>query len=140
MVAGFLHDLGKVVLLQVDGFLEQWKEHMLYSNQNAFEVENKIVGTSHAEVGAYLLGLWGLPSMIGDAVAFHHNPCKISKETEWSNQPVVTAVYVANLLIRDKDTASFFLSLLARKDAGQATRWKEWTDYVLDCTEDVDES
>jgi HD-like signal output (HDOD) protein len=28
----------------------------------------------HAEVGAYLLGLWGFPNSIVEAVAFHHSP------------------------------------------------------------------
>jgi HD-like signal output (HDOD) protein len=38
------------------------------------EAERKHVGFSHAEVGAYLLGLWGLPPFILEAVAFHHVP------------------------------------------------------------------
>ena len=29
---------------------------------------------THAEIGAYLLGLWGLPHPIVDAVAHHHAP------------------------------------------------------------------
>jgi HD-like signal output (HDOD) protein len=32
------------------------------------------VGASHAEIGAYLLGLWGFPYQIVEAVAFHHSP------------------------------------------------------------------
>ena len=31
-------------------------------------------GATHAEVGAYLLGLWGLPFQIVEAVANHHAP------------------------------------------------------------------
>ena len=30
--------------------------------------------TSHAELGAYLLGLWGIPDSIVEIVAFHHKP------------------------------------------------------------------
>jgi HD-like signal output (HDOD) protein len=37
-------------------------------------VERELYGYSHAEVGAYLLGLWGLPSAVVEAVAFHHDP------------------------------------------------------------------
>ena len=36
--------------------------------------EKKILGTTHAAVGAYLLGLWGLPMPIVQAVAFHQSP------------------------------------------------------------------
>jgi HD-like signal output (HDOD) protein len=32
------------------------------------------MGTTHAEIGAYLLGLWGLSGAIVDAVCRHHRP------------------------------------------------------------------
>jgi hypothetical protein len=38
------------------------------------EAEREALGCTHAEVGAYLLGLWGLPDPIRLAVAFHHRP------------------------------------------------------------------
>jgi hypothetical protein len=38
------------------------------------EAETRVLGASHAEVGAYLLGLWGLPYPIVEAVARHHTP------------------------------------------------------------------
>jgi HD-like signal output (HDOD) protein len=38
------------------------------------EAERAVFGFTHAEVGAYVLGLWGLPSAIVEAVAFHHAP------------------------------------------------------------------
>ena len=34
----------------------------------------------HAEVGAYLLGLWGFPNSIVEAVAFHHTPNRASEK------------------------------------------------------------
>jgi HD-like signal output (HDOD) protein len=36
------------------------------------EVERERLGVTHADVGAYLLGLWGLPHEIIEAVARHH--------------------------------------------------------------------
>ena len=41
------------------------------------EAEEQIIGTSHAEIGAYLLGLWGIDSLIVEAVAHHHRPDRI---------------------------------------------------------------
>ena len=38
------------------------------------EAEQLLFGFTHAEVGAYLLGLWGLPPAAVEAVAFHHEP------------------------------------------------------------------
>jgi HD-like signal output (HDOD) protein len=36
--------------------------------------EQKVFGSSHAEIGAYLLNIWGLPEDIVRTAAFHHNP------------------------------------------------------------------
>jgi HD-like signal output (HDOD) protein len=37
-------------------------------------IEQEQGGFTHAEVGAYLFSLWGLPAMVVDAVAGHHDP------------------------------------------------------------------
>jgi HD-like signal output (HDOD) protein len=39
------------------------------------QVERQRWGFDHARVGAYLLGLWGLPVNVVHAVAYHHEPC-----------------------------------------------------------------
>ena len=38
------------------------------------DAEKRIYACSHAEIGAYLLSIWGLPGEIVDAVAFHMYP------------------------------------------------------------------
>lgn len=38
------------------------------------EIERLTLHGSHAEVGAYILGIWGLPIGIVSAVARHHEP------------------------------------------------------------------
>jgi HD-like signal output (HDOD) protein len=65
----------------------------------AWEAERVLLNTTHAEVGAYLLGLWGLPDSIVEAVAYHHNPrlCPHNAFTP------LTAVHVANALIHEMD-------------------------------------
>lgn len=35
------------------------------------EIELELLGTTHAEIGAYLLGIWGLPFSIVETVAYH---------------------------------------------------------------------
>ncbi len=44
------------------------------SGRRLFVVERERWGTTHAEIGAYLLALWGLPDAIVDAVAHHDGP------------------------------------------------------------------
>ena len=36
-----------------------------------------MLGVTHAEIGAYLLGIWGLPYSIVEAVAHHHTPRRV---------------------------------------------------------------
>jgi HD-like signal output (HDOD) protein len=59
-----------------------------------FEAEEELLGASHAEIGAYLMGLWGLPSLAVEAIAHHHHPTR----TPHSGFDAAIAVYVADLL------------------------------------------
>ena len=60
----------------------------------SFEAEEELLGTSHAEIGAYLLGLWGIPNLAVEAIAHHHHPTRIP-HTAFD---CTVAVYVADLL------------------------------------------
>ena len=74
-MAGLLHDLGKLILM--DNFPEAYTQVLTAVRETGSQVhmaEHDIFSVSHAEVGAYLLGLWGLPQSIVEAVAFHHLP------------------------------------------------------------------
>ncbi|MCD4676748.1 MAG: HDOD domain-containing protein, partial [Desulfobacula sp.] len=79
MIASSLHDLGKLIL--VEHYPDDYKGVMEVVRQKkmpVFKAESQIFGVTHGEVGAYLLGLWGLPENIIEGIAFHHNPAKIS--------------------------------------------------------------
>jgi len=60
--AGMLHDIGRLVLASV------MPEEMTGTPAEATHKAR------HAKVGAYLLGLWGLPPAVIEAVARHHDP------------------------------------------------------------------
>ena len=77
MMAGMFHDLGKLIL--VTNFQEPYKKVLTEAaetQQNIWDLEIEQFGASHAEVGAYLMGLWGLEYPIIEAIAFHHSPGK----------------------------------------------------------------
>jgi HD-like signal output (HDOD) protein len=63
------------------------------------EAERTVLDATHAEVGAYLLGLWGLPYPILEAVAFHHDPAPAA-QTEFD---LLAAVAVAQALVADSE-------------------------------------
>ena len=64
-----------------------------------WQAEMETMGLSHMEVGAYLVGLWGLPNPIVEAVAFHHRP----SSCVGSQFSALTAVHVANAFVEATD-------------------------------------
>jgi HD-like signal output (HDOD) protein len=103
MLAGLLHTIGYWVLVQQ--CREELRRSLEYAMQHGVslaEGEVAIIGASHAEIGAYLLGLWGLPHSVIEAVAFQHCPEKIP-QTEFD---VLAALVTAEKLgLADKPNA-----------------------------------
>jgi len=78
-LAGLLHDVGQVVLAGVAPSV--WKEIERQATTELLpvnEIEVRQGRVSHSLVGAYLLSLWGLPSSVVEAVAFHHTPERLA--------------------------------------------------------------
>ncbi|MCC7382064.1 MAG: HDOD domain-containing protein [Deltaproteobacteria bacterium] len=73
--AALLADLGQVILAtrRPQRFSEILREAS-GSRRPVHVVEAEILGVTHADVGAYLLGAWGLPQSLVEAVAYHHRP------------------------------------------------------------------
>lgn len=97
-LGGLLHELGKLVLAA--NYPKEYEEALRKVDQekiSARQAEMETFGTSYADVGAYLLWLWGLPDPVTEIVARHPEP-----SPDPSCQPVV-AVHVADALL-DKDS------------------------------------
>jgi putative nucleotidyltransferase with HDIG domain len=93
--AGMLHDIGKLMLAHsLPAEFQSALSLAATNNVPLHEAERDVFGTTHAELAAYLLGLWGLPATMVEAVAFHHAPER-SAHQQFSP---LTAVYVANAL------------------------------------------
>lgn len=100
LMAGLLHDLGKLIL--ATNFKDTYQQVLTESRNSdhkLWELEHETFGTSHAEIGAYLMGLWNLENPIIEAIAFHHCPSKSVS----SQLGLLTAVHVANALDHEAD-------------------------------------
>ena len=132
-LAGLLHDVGKLVLAA--SFPEKYAralDSVKETNVPLRSAEAETFGTTHAEVGGYLMGLWGLSDPVVEAIAFHHNPgrCPGRKFTP------LTAVHVANALEHEEGPDSLEqnapepdMNYLA--ELGMEDRLPEWREIHL---------
>jgi HD-like signal output (HDOD) protein len=102
-MAGLLHDIGKLVL--VSAAPARYEQAMKFAEVNGVprrDAEQKIFGTTHSEIGTYLLWLWGLPDSVVEAVAYHHAPGSCPAR----RLGTLTAVHAANVLAHEKSAAN----------------------------------
>lgn len=103
---GLLHDIGKMVLccfLQ-DEFKKVTEERQGDLESETFEIEEKVLGYNHAQIGGLLAAQWKLPHRLGEAITYHHCP----QENE-SDDPVAHIIHIANYIAKktfydDEDT------------------------------------
>jgi len=93
--AGLLHDIGK--LLIGENLPSEFNRSLLRARQQRipfYEAEWDVLDATHAEVGAAILGTWGLPDRIVDAIAYQHAPAQCP-DTRFHP---LTALHMANTL------------------------------------------
>jgi HD-like signal output (HDOD) protein len=74
-VAGLLHAMGKMVLIQ---YAQQdfyaVLDCMEHENIAYFEAEEQVLGISHGEIGYIIAQRWNLPEKIATTIRYHHCP------------------------------------------------------------------
>ena len=119
-VGALLHDCGLLLVAsRRPQMLEKAVKLAREESCPLVDAERKLWGTSHAEIGAYLLGLWGLPYPVVESVARCYSP-------EFHNGPGVDvgiAVYLATAFAdaaMNGDTSSVVLDQALLERAGLA--------------------
>ncbi|MBX3147894.1 MAG: HDOD domain-containing protein [Gemmatimonadales bacterium] len=136
--AGLLHDVGRLLLAsrgpdRYDAVVEHADAHGIPMH----EAEQAVLGTTHANLGAYALGLWGLPWSIIGAARFHHAP---ALDPDPAGLAIV--IHAADVLVREQTSegrearrhpAELDEAALAARGFGDAIpRWRELAaDLVL---------
>lgn len=101
--AGLLHDIGRLVL--AGNMPADYRRVLVIQQERGipdWQAEQEVFGVTHAEVGAYLLGIWGVGEAIVEAVAYHHRPSACG-ETVFGP---LTAVHVANAIAESESPAA----------------------------------
>jgi HD-like signal output (HDOD) protein len=125
-VSGLLHDVGKLVLLaNLPDEGHRARQLAAEKRLPEWQAEREVFGADHAAVGGYLLGLWGLPVPVVEAVALHHEPA-LGTAREFSP---LAAVHAANAIVHGPEAPldSSYLQLIGVPDRvdGWRTAWLE---------------
>jgi HD-like signal output (HDOD) protein/CheY-like chemotaxis protein len=130
--AAIVHVVGQIVL--ATGQREQFAEvrRRARAERRAYhEVEQETFGASHAGIGAYLLGMWGLPFPIVEAVAYHHSPRLVAV----GERRLLAAVHLADALVSAAEPDAAASGAEHRLDIGfldgcgitpDLVRWTQW--------------
>lgn len=132
--AGLLHDIGHLILAaNVPDVFKETKLKALATKRPWHVVEREVFGSTHAEIGAYLLSIWGLPPALVDAVIFHEDPAEAIERSFTA----ATAVHLAATWSHQRSALSAKipppdLDETFLVDAGVANDHAFWHDRLLD--------
>ena len=110
--AALLHDIGKIILARfVPQGLAEVRDTVREEQLGMYDAEKKVIGLSHPALGAWVLGRWGLPAPIVEAVEFHHHPTRAQTSFD-----LAAIVYLANVLAHRSNIGSGGDSLVRELD------------------------
>ena len=125
-LGGLLHELGRLVL--ACNYPAEYEKVIQCAQRKAIpikEAELETFGTTHAQVGAYLLWLWGLPDAIAEIVAHYGQPSS-------GTQAPILAVHVANALVTEGLEREIDLECLSSMGLiDHLSEWKEMSEEIL---------
>lgn len=103
-LAGLLHDIGKLIADQFlpeenDVFISRILEFTSINTDEVLELEAKVLGTTHPQLGGYAAEKWNLPLMLQAAITYHHRPAEVEEELF---EPVAL-VHAANCLVHQAE-------------------------------------
>jgi nitrogen-specific signal transduction histidine kinase/HD-like signal output (HDOD) protein len=101
-LTGLIHDVGKLVLWV--NFKKKYEKIIETAGDDTdllLSEESKL-GALHSEIGSWLVTQWHLPTLISDAIHYHHEPLYRILDAF----ALVRIIYVANVLSQSEDKMS----------------------------------
>jgi HD-like signal output (HDOD) protein len=131
--AALFHDIGKLILMaNLPAEYEKVYKKVRAERCVMSDVEIELLGASHGQVGAYLLGLWGFDDMYVNVCRFHHSPA-LSGETEIGAVCLVHAADVFDYIMEPDESGEKPLTLDESylSGVGSAERVAAWKRLIL---------
>lgn len=136
--AGLVHDAGQLFL--ACALPSEFAAAIARSSREGIALEDAErfeLGTGHAEIGAYILGAWGLPTSIVEAVLFHRNPSVVTEKS----CEILLALHAADALaneligIENGGRTNVRIDMAFLERCGVAGRIEEWRGIVAEVLE-----
>ncbi len=131
--AGLLHDIGKLIL--ADSLPQEYGAILAEARERSEPLmlaEKRCFKATHAEVGGYLLALWGLPFPMVDAVAHHHEPGR----AQGTGFDLTGLIHVASAFQHERAKQPDLISSSIDSDyiqkTGMAARLENWRNTLRD--------
>ncbi len=113
-VGALLHDIGKILLLAVEGKLftaiQELTKNLQMENTRALEEAS--IGISHSELGTLLANKWNYPKELSSIIQYHQDPFLAPSEFRRSVEIVYLANILANKMEGEVNFYSFDLGVL----------------------------
>ncbi len=95
-LGGLLHNLGLLIFMsKLPEKFEQLIQQVNESDLPVANIEKQIMGFTHSEAGAYVLGLWKIPPRITESILLQTIP----SQTDFNGMNALTAVHAAAALL-----------------------------------------
>jgi len=102
-ICGILHDIGTIIISEnlqdyMEEILDEIKQNKSLPQSN---LEERLMGCNHGELGAFVAEKWNFPRELSDGIRFHHNIfsyLSIHRKEKLSPEAaiIVSAVYAGN--------------------------------------------
>ncbi|HKK21827.1 MAG TPA: HDOD domain-containing protein, partial [candidate division Zixibacteria bacterium] len=95
--AGLLHDVGKLIIscYLPEEYAQFVEERAKDRESMDFQIESRIFGYHHAQIGGFLAEQWKIPHRLTEAIEFHHQPALDEGE-----EPIACLVHLANYVAK----------------------------------------
>ena len=128
-MAGLLHDVGKLILATY--FPKKYSEIIAAVKEQGGtinQIEERVLGASHAKIGAYLMGLWGVKDEIIHGIGFHHEHDELDMSVTMFLS--VANVIDHNLVVIHADYAKARMSQSLAPLLGKAGLGEKWIKHI----------